>query len=119
MMKPQISMKIAIPQWPAAAEVQHRRNPHDGRAARRQQREDAGEHAEHHRRRHARDREADADQDALEDRRQADAVEHAARDARQVIEELLAMILRHRDQPLQAVEHAACRRAGRRTAGTA
>ena len=63
--------------------------------------------------------EADADQDALEDRREADAVEHAARDARQVIEELLAMFLGHRDQPLQPVEHARARRAGRRTAGTA
>ena len=50
--------------------------------------------------------EADADEDALEDRRKADAIEHAARHARQVIEELLAMIFGHGNQPLQPVEHA-------------
>ena len=59
----------------------------------------------------SRDRETDADHDALQDRGESDAVEHTARDARKVIEQLLAMLLRHRDQSLQRGRTSTRRRA--------
>ena len=40
-------------------------------------------------------------EDSLNDRREPDAVEHAARDAREMVEELFAMLGRHGNQPLQ------------------
>ena len=90
---------------PGPREVQHRGNPHDGRATGRQQREHGGEHAEYHRRWQTGYGKPDSDQGALDYCCKSDAVEHAACDARQVFEELITVLLGHGDQALQTLEH--------------
>ena len=107
---PHNTMKAVAPQRPCAAStiaagIHTSAVPPNG-----SKRGEGGDHAEHQRGGQADDEERNADQRALDQRRQTGAVDERARDRRQMVEQLVLLLPRHRNQLAQRLPHSARRR---------